>query len=1088
MSMIMKVSSLYNKFKHISLDNIIETNKIFLDHSKYIEMHYYASISGCYCNERKSAYDACKYLLLNNWKFIENTISNLQFCIPQFKQDSDKKPLVDFFIHYINNGSRTIAERENAWKIIKDIMKEEYPDKYDLLEKTINKKSINEKNIDKSSKYASSNKILVYTGWMTHLWNESHLENKALGGSEKAVAYLTRELPKNYEIIVSGDVEEGIFDNVTYIHQNKLQNLLDKTEFHTIIISRYINFLTEYNNLKCFQLILSLHDTHILNNGNNANHLLERYNTIIDTVITLTNWHKSHIITLYPSLNPDKIKIINNGIDVSQFNNNNSNNKIKNKFVWSSRSERGLHIILNLWREITEKLPDATLDICSYGDFPINEQDNQMLKIINSYNSITYHGKLNTKELYDLMSISEYWLYTTNFTETSCITAMEMLMSQVICLYYPLAGLLDTVGDYGISVNQGEEIDTLIHLTTEKKALMREKGKEYALSCSWKNRADEWSTILGLNKKKWVFYYDKFTIETISQYINNQSFFCGNEYNILISNNKDEIINWQPNKLSFIFSLFDETILKSINNTNNNFEVSLLQTEPLNLSWRLNSILNFHKIYPNIKIYDYSKSNIKILSKYNITNCEYLSYNIQSYELSKLTSFLTENVNNRIYDFGFIYNWKSLPIDEQHIINPPRRRNVVDFLRKNGFKVNIIAGYGDDRDIELSKCKIILNIHGQINNNNNPGPDECSNIFEHIRCDRLLKAGFIILSEKSDNLDIDFINKYSNLKCIDYNEFFNIDIINNILNNTKKIDETKKIDDTKIDDTKIDDTKIDDTKIDDTKIDDTKIDDTKIDETKKDDTKIDETKIDDNIILNKKIYNMNNLENEYNINNLMLQYGQDSNTDKVTHHKYHNYYEPILKPFYDLSGSIVEIGLGTGVSLPMWKKLFKHAHIYGIDKEYENSGDDKYTIYKADQSNIDDLNKLKDILTNKNVFFINDDGSHIPEHQLLTFNTLFPILVEGGYYIIEDIETSYWTKGECYNYKTYYGYKNNNSIIEIFKEVADIVNQEFIKDSTQLSNKILHYDYIDSVTFARNCIIIKKKYTPKRPYRFAHFL
>ena len=1037
------VSSLYNKFKHISLDNIIETNKIFLDHSKYIEMHYYASISGCYCNERKSAYDACKYLLLNNWKFIENTISNLQFYIPQFKQDSDKKPLVDFFIHYINNGSHSIEQRENGWKIVKDIMKEEYPDKYDLIEKSIinekiiNEKIINEKNIDKNSKYASSNKILVYTGWMTHLWNESHLENKALGGSEKAVAYLTRELPKNYEIIVSGDVEEGVFDNVTYIHQNKLQDLLDKTEFHTIIISRYINFLTEYNNLKCFQLILSLHDTHILNNGRNTTQILERYNTIIDTVITLTNWHKSHIITLYPSLNPDKIKIINNGIDVSQFNDNNSNNKIKNKFVWSSRSERGLHILLNLWREITDKLPDATLDICSYGDFPINEQDNQMLKIMNSYNSITYHGKLNTKELYDLMSISEYWLYTTNFTETSCITAMEMLMSKVICLYYPLAGLNDTLGNYGIPVKQDDEINTLIHLTTEKKTLMRENGKEYALSCSWENRADEWSTMLGLNKKKWVFYYDKFTIETISQYINNQAFFCGNEYNILISNNKDEIINWQPNKLSFIFSLFDETILKSINNTNNNFEVSLLQTEPLNLSWRLNSILNFHKTYPNIKIYDYSKSNIKILSKYNITNCEYLSYNIQSYELSKITSFLTENVNNRIYDFGFIYNWKSLPIDEQHIINPPRRRIVVDFLRKNGFKVNIIAGYGDDRDIELSKCKIILNIHGQINNNNNPGPDECSNIFEHIRCDRLLEAGFNILSETSYELDIDFINKYSNLKCIDYNDFFNIDIINNIVNNTKKTDESK---------------------------------------------------IDDNIILNKKIYNMNNLENEYNINNLMLQYGQDSNTDKVTHHKYHNYYEPILKPFYDLSGSIVEIGLGTGVSLPMWKKLFKFAHIYGIDKEYENSGDDKYTIYKADQSNIDDLNKLKDTLINKNVFFINDDGSHIPEHQLLTFNTLFPILVEGGYYIIEDIETSYWTKGECYDYKTCYGYKNANSIIEIFKEVADIVNQEFIKDKTQLSNKILHYDYIDSVTFARNCIIIKKKYTPKRPYRFAHFL
>jgi FkbM family methyltransferase len=29
---------------------------------------------------------------------------------------------------------------------------------------------------------------------------------------------------------------------------------------------------------------------------------------------------------------------------------------------------------------------------------------------------------------------------------------------------------------------------------------MRENGKEYALSCSWKNRAKQWSTMLGLNK------------------------------------------------------------------------------------------------------------------------------------------------------------------------------------------------------------------------------------------------------------------------------------------------------------------------------------------------------------------------------------------------------------------------------------------------------------------------------------------------------------------------------------------------------------------------------------------------------------
>ena len=134
-------------------------------------------------------------------------------------------------------------------------------------------------------------------------------------GSEKAVAYLSRELSKGYNIIISGDVEEGKFDNRTYIHQNKLQSILDTTDFHTIIISRNINFLTEFNNIKCYQLILSLHDTYILSHGKNANDILDRYNKYIDKVITLTPWHKSNISKIYPSIPNNKIEIINNGID-----------------------------------------------------------------------------------------------------------------------------------------------------------------------------------------------------------------------------------------------------------------------------------------------------------------------------------------------------------------------------------------------------------------------------------------------------------------------------------------------------------------------------------------------------------------------------------------------------------------------------------------------------------------------------------------------------------------------------------------------------------------------------------------------------
>ena len=504
------VSALYNKFKHITIGKA--KDKIFLDHSKYHDLHYFGSISGCYCNEHKSAYEACKYLLLNNRPNTENTIYNIQFYITQFKEDTNKQLLVQFFINYIQDKSNTFKQREHIWKLMKGILKEEYSSEYSKLEEII--LSFKKKTIDKNNRYASSNKILIYTGWITNLWNDSHLEEKALGGSEKAVAYLTREFPKHYDIIVSGYVEDGAFGNVTYVHQNKLQSILDRTEFHTIIISRNICFLNNFNNIKCFQLVLSLHDNNILNNGLSAEPVLEMYKNKIDKVVTLTNWHKSNITSLYPIINPNKIEIINNGIDVLSFNANKNSNKTTNKFIWSSRSERGLHIVLNLWGNILEKIPDATLDICCYGDFPKDDEDEKMLEIINSYDSIIHHGKLNSIQLYDLMSKSEYWLYTSTFPETSCITAMEMLMSEVICIYYPLAGLNDTVGDYGIPVKHGEELEPILTLSNEKKKLLRENGKKYAMTCSWKNRAEQWTNMLliGENNKLATEYHNNYVL------------------------------------------------------------------------------------------------------------------------------------------------------------------------------------------------------------------------------------------------------------------------------------------------------------------------------------------------------------------------------------------------------------------------------------------------------------------------------------------------------------------------------------------------------------------------------------------------
>jgi len=944
--------------------------------------------------------------------FIGNMLFNLQFFIEYtiFKNDTGFLQLFKEYINFLISINYPIYDHEfmNIYE------------KYGIQLPNISEPSFSQDECQKS------NKILFYTGYSPFKWNYTYSINNALGGSETAITCLTKVFPKNYKIYVAGNIEEEKMDNITYVNSNNLKELIKNNAFHTIIVSRYLNFYELYKNFSAYQTFIWGHDITLFNYGANISveNILTKWSSKITGCICQTEWHKQLFLSSFPQLK-EKINVINNGINVDLF--TTRERKISNRFVYTSCSERGLSKLIQLWPSILENLPDAELFISSYNNFPQTDEDNRILEFIKMNSSVKHVGKLNRKELYKLMSSAEYWLYPSYFQETSCITSLELLASEVICLYYPVAGLVNTLGDYGIQISEGNELDSLLNLSIKQKTEFKKKGKEYALSCSWQNRAKEWCDIFFVNKNKtckWVFYYQNFTIETISQFLYNQKNYNDNEYEIIITNNVNEIINSNPTKFTFIHKVTNEAILQ---NLNNNCEVSILQTEPLNLPWRLNSILDIHNKYPHLKIYDYSKSNIKILNQYNITNCEYLSYNIQSIERNKLINFMNENNNNQIYDFGFIYDWKSLPIEQQNIISLPRRRKIVDFLKNNGFKVNIIAGYDDDRDIELSKCKIILNIHGQINTNPIPGPDECSNIFEHIRCDRLLESGYTILSETSYELDNEYIQKYPNLKIINYDDFFDINIITNIVKLNKNINT---------------------------------------------------------------IYNTNTIECEDNINNLMLQYGTLSNTDKVTHHEYHKIYETFLKPFYNSNGSIVEIGIGSGVSLPMWLNLFKNAHIYGIDIQEEKTNNNKYTILKADQSNIDDLNNLKLSLINNNIFFINDDGSHIPEHQLQTFNILFPILVEGGIYIIEDIETSYWKKGECYSYKTEYGYKHPKSIIEIFKESIDIINREFISNTNKqlLSKKILHYEYIESITFSRNCIIIRKNYNADREYRFKYFI
>ena len=370
---------------------------------------------------------------------------------------------------------------------------------------------VKEKTLSKHA-FKHSRNILFYTGLCNAEWNYSEMKVGALGGSEKAVAHLSKELGQllkaenGYTVYVAGHVraEELAECNVKYVGLKDLPDLLSKTEFHTVICSRYISFLEIYGSACSFyQFYIWAHDTRLLPYGCDLSDaaIIEKWADCIDGCVCQTPWHANQYAALYPALKT-KLSIINNGIDLTLFPAPQA--KQPGKFMYTSRTERGLARVLELWPEVVAAVPSATLAVSTYEVFPCNDEERrvqariaQLNESLNPENRIQHLGKLNPTQLYAEMSTAEYWLYPTNWPETSCITAMEMLMSGVLCLYYPVAGLTDTMNGCGIQIAPGSEVETLRKLASDEteRTKQREQGRAHAESCGWANRAQMWGSL-----------------------------------------------------------------------------------------------------------------------------------------------------------------------------------------------------------------------------------------------------------------------------------------------------------------------------------------------------------------------------------------------------------------------------------------------------------------------------------------------------------------------------------------------------------------------------------------------------------------
>ncbi|MBK8469006.1 MAG: class I SAM-dependent methyltransferase [Candidatus Phosphoribacter sp.] len=163
--------------------------------------------------------------------------------------------------------------------------------------------------------------------------------------------------------------------------------------------------------------------------------------------------------------------------------------------------------------------------------------------------------------------------------------------------------------------------------------------------------------------------------------------------------------------------------------------------------------------------------------------------------------------------------------------------------------------------------------------------------------------------------------------------------------------------------------------------------------------------------------------------------------DKWVH--YFPLYTRYFSPFRGKAVRVLEIGVYRGGSMRMWTWFFgPEAKLVGMDVDPVaiECAKDEYSVVLGDQANPEDLRRVNDEYGPFDIII--DDGGHTMEQQITAVETLFPLLAEGGVYLVEDCHTSYWDSYAG-------GLKRPGTFVEWVKDRIDDLHGYHIPDTDE---------------------------------------
>lgn len=203
-------------------------------------------------------------------------------------------------------------------------------------------------------------------------------------------------------------------------------------------------------------------------------------------------------------------------------------------------------------------------------------------------------------------------------------------------------------------------------------------------------------------------------------------------------------------------------------------------------------------------------------------------------------------------------------------------------------------------------------------------------------------------------------------------------------------------------------------------------------------------------------------------------------TDKENCHSYFSrVYEEILFPHKKEFTKICEIGIGIreAHSLRIWKDYFENSKIaLGLDISFPSSQISEGVFVE----NFDQSNKQMILDKSKELFdfdLIVDDGSHTMHDQQITLCYFINSLKLKGIYILEDLHTSLYVKGEL-DCQVYYGDKNETTTLDMLKNFSQTGNFSSSilskEECSNLENNIEKVIVFDEIPSSITSVIYKK--------------